>query len=81
MALLALVFAIIGAFGSTIHGGYEVANLGTVTGIAMIVVYLGRLIILSPANPVVLLAAGVTGFILATAWYIWLGLTLRRSRD
>jgi len=81
VALLALVFAIIGASGSTIHGGYEVANLGAVTGIAMIVVYLGRLIILSPANPVVLLAAGVTGFILAPAWYIWLGLTLRRSRD
>jgi len=30
---------------------------------------------------VVLLAAGAMGFILAPAWYIWLGLTLRRSRD
>jgi uncharacterized membrane protein YhaH (DUF805 family) len=27
VALLALVFAIVGALGSTIHGGYEVANL------------------------------------------------------
>ena len=129
LALLALLLGTVGALGSVIHGGYEVANivhppastpsdlpspidprglvtfgfaglgllgfstllqrspvfpaglgtLGIVTGIAMIVVYLGRLIIFSPTNPVVLLAAGLTGFILAPAWYIWLGLSLRRS--
>jgi hypothetical protein len=128
VALLSLLLATIGALGSVIHGGYEVANLihppsstppdlpnqldprglvtfgfaglgllgfawlmrrnltfppalgtlGVITGIAMVVVYLGRLIILSPTNPVVLLAAGLTGFILAPAWYIWLGLSLRR---
>jgi hypothetical protein len=129
LALLALLLATVGALGSVIHAGYEVANLthppsstppelpsqidprglvtfgfaglgllgfanlmqrspifpaglgtlGLVAGAAMIVVYLGRLIILSPTNPVVLLAAGLTGFVLAPAWYIWLGLTLRRS--
>jgi hypothetical protein len=47
----------------------------------MIVVYLGRLIILSLTNPVVVLAAGLTGFVLAPTWYIWLGLVFRRSRD
>ena len=40
------------------------------------VVYLGRLIILSPTNPVVLLFAGAAGFILAPAWYLWLGARL-----
>jgi hypothetical protein len=55
--------------------------LGIVTGVALIAVYLGRLVILSPTNPVVLVAAGLTGFILAPAWYIWLGLRLRRSPD
>jgi len=50
--------------------------LGVVTGIALIVVYLGRLILYYPTNPVVLVAAGLTGFILAPAWYIWLGLVL-----
>src|SRR5438552_3754900 len=50
--------------------------LGLVTGIALIVVYLGRLVILTPTNPVVLAAAGLTGFILAPAWYLWLGITL-----
>ena len=54
-------------------------TLGLVTGAAMIAVYLGRLIIFSASNPVVLLLAGLTGFILAPAWYIWLGLSLRRS--
>jgi len=126
LALLALLLATIGALGSAIHGGYQVANLihppatspsdlpnpldprglvtfgftglgllgfatlmrrsarfpsglallGIVTGFALIVVYLGRLIILTPSNPVVLAAAGLTGFILAPAWYLWLGLTL-----
>jgi hypothetical protein len=129
LALLGLLLATVGALGSVIHGGYEVANLthppssappdlpsqidprglvtfgfaglgllgfaslmrrspifpaglgtlGLVTGAAMIVVYLGRLIIFSPTNAVVLLAAGLTGFLLAPVWYIWLGLTLRRS--
>ena len=126
LTLLALLLATIGALGSAIHGGYQVANLihppatspsdlpnpldprglvtfgftglgllgfatlmrrsarfpsglallGIVTGFALIVVYLGRLIILTPSNPVVLAAAGLTGFILAPAWYLWLGLTL-----
>ena len=126
LALLALLLAVVGALGSAIHGGYQVANLvhpppvnppdlpnpidprglvtfgfaglgllgfaslmrrtarfpqrlgvlGLVTGIALIVVYLGRLVILTPTNPVVLAAAGLTGFILAPAWYLWLGLTL-----
>jgi uncharacterized protein DUF4386 len=126
LALLALLLAAVGALGSTIHGGYELATivtfgtasgsfqanpldprglvtfgfaglgllgfatlmrrspafpgglgvLGMVTGIALIVVYLGRLILFYPTNPVVLVAAGLTGFILAPAWYIWLGLTL-----
>jgi hypothetical protein len=126
LALLALLLGVVGALGSAIHGGYQVANvihppatslpdvpnpldprglvtfgfaglgllgfaglmrrsarfpsglgvLGLVTGIALIVVYLGRLIIVTPTNPAVLLAAGLTGFILAPAWYIWLGMTL-----
>lgn len=126
LALLALLLATVGALGSVIHGGYEVANivhppsatppdlpsqldprglvtfgftglgllafsvvmrrsprfppglgtLGIVTGIVLVVVYLGRLIIFSPTNPVVLLFAGAAGFILAPAWYLWLGTRL-----
>jgi hypothetical protein len=126
LALLALLLATVGALGSTIHGGYEVANLthppsatppdlpspidprglvtfgfaglgllgfallmrrsprfpaglgllGIITGAALIVVYLGRLVIFSPANPVVLGVAGITGFVLSPLWYVWLGMIL-----
>jgi hypothetical protein len=126
LALLALLLATVGALGSVIHGGYEIANiahappaappdlpsqldprglvtfgftglgllgfavlmrrsprfpprlgsLGVVTGVVLIVVYLGRLIIFSATNPIVLLFAGAAGFILAPAWYLWLGTRL-----
>lgn len=126
LALLALLLATVGALGSTIHGGYEVANLthppsaappvlpspidprglvtfgfaglgllgfallmrrsprfpaglgllGVITGLALVVVYLGRLVIFSPTNPVVLAAAGATGFVLSPLWYVWLGMIL-----
>ena len=45
----------------------------------MIVVYLGRLIVLTPSNPLVLLPAAVTGFIVNPLWYLLLGLSLRRD--
>lgn len=55
------------------------ATLGVVVGLLLIVVYLGRLIILTPTNPVVAVAAGLTGLVLSPAFYIWLGLELRRN--
>ena len=45
----------------------------------MIVVYLGRLIVLTPTSPLVLGPAALLGFIVNPAWYIWLGLELRRG--
>jgi len=56
----------------------NLALLGAVVGVLLIVVYLGRLIILTPTNPVVAAAAGITGLILSPAFYIWLGVELRR---
>jgi hypothetical protein len=52
--------------------------LGYLLGILFIILYLARLIILDPANPLLLVPVLVTGFIVNPAWYIWLGLTLRR---
>jgi hypothetical protein len=43
-------------------------------------VYLGRLIVLDPTNPLVAAPAALTGLILSPAFYIWLGLELRRGR-
>lgn len=56
----------------------RLAGLGAVVGALLIVVYLGRLIVLTPTNPLVALPAAATGLLLSPAFYIWLGLELRR---
>lgn len=48
-------------------------------GVLLLVVYLGRLIVLSPASPFVLFPAALTGFLLNPVWYFLLGLRLRAS--
>ena len=54
------------------------AYLGYVSGVLLVLIYLGRLIILSASNPLVLGPAAIEGFIVNPAWYIWLGFALRR---
>ncbi len=54
-----------------VTGGYVLAAL-------LVIVYLARLIILNASNPLVLGAAGLTGFIVNPGWYVWLGVVLRR---
>lgn len=53
--------------------------LGYVSGVLLILIYLARLIILSPSNPFVLAPAALEGFLVNPAWYIWLGFVLRRA--
>ena len=53
--------------------------LGIVLGIFLLVVYLGRLIVLDPENPLLLVPALLTGFVLNPVWYVWLGISLRRT--
>ncbi len=48
-------------------------------GVLLLVVYLGRLIVLTPTSPLVLLPAAVTGFVVNPLWYLLLGLSLRRD--
>lgn len=55
--------------------------LGYLAGALLILVYLARLIILTPTNPLVAAPAALAGFIVNPAWFIWLGLTLRRTAD
>lgn len=131
VALLGLALALMGAFGSVLHGGFDLANvinppiadvltenalpspvdprglltfgmaglglivlmaqarrigalsndvasLGVILGVLLVVVYLGRLIVLVPTNPLVAVPAGLTGLIVAPVFYVWLGLELRR---
>jgi hypothetical protein len=55
------------------------ATLGMVVGLLLIVVYLGRLIILSPTNLLVAIPAAATGLVLSPLFYIRLGIELRRD--
>src|SRR5437016_1110449 len=54
-------------------------NLGLLSGALLILVYLARLIILTPSNPVVLVPAALEGLIVNPLWYVLLGLALRRA--
>jgi len=57
------------------------AALTLVLAALLIVVYLGRLIVLSAASPLVLGPAALTGFIANPLWYLLLGLNLRREES
>lgn len=53
--------------------------LGYVLGALFLVLYVGRLVILNAASPIIVGPALLTGFIVNPAWYIWLGLGLWRG--
>lgn len=128
-ALFALLFMLVGAIGSSIHGGYDLANavnppsaalqqnaalpsqadprglatfgfggvglfvaawlivrggqlpkglgyVGYLSAFLLLVLYLGRLIILDPSNPIIAYSALLNGFIISPVLYVWLGLSL-----
>jgi len=56
----------------------RLGDLGLAVGVLLVVVYLGRLIVLDPTNPLVAGPAAIVGFILSPAFYLWLGTVLRR---
>jgi hypothetical protein len=65
-----------------LHGGRlprGLGYLGYVTAALLIVIYLARLIVLSPTSPLVLVPALLAGFIASPAFYIWLGIALWRG--
>ncbi len=51
----------------------------TLTAALLILIYLTRLIVLEPTSPLVLAPALLSGFLAGPAWYVWLGIELRRS--
>ncbi len=131
-AIWGLLLTLFAAFGSAIHGGYDLANaiqppastpgladlpnavdprglltfgvaglgllvlaglirrseilpqslgiLGQILALLLVLIYLGRLIILSPTNPLVAVPAILTGFVLNPVWYVWLGIALLRAK-
>lgn len=69
-------------FASLMRGSADIprglANLGLLSGGLLVVIYFARLVVFTPTNPVVLAVAGLEGLVVNTAWYVWLGLHLRR---
>jgi hypothetical protein len=57
----------------------SLAYLGYALAALLIVIYLGRLIILSPSNLAILVPAAITGFIVSPAWNILVGFGLLRG--
>ncbi len=53
-------------------------SLGYLSSLLLIILYLARLIVLSPASLVILVPAVVNGFVVTPIWYVWLGLALLR---
>jgi hypothetical protein len=53
--------------------------LGYALSALLVIIYLGRLIVLQPAPPLV--PAAVTGLIINPVWNLWLGFTLLRTQE
>ena len=52
--------------------------MGYLLAILLVTIYLGRLIVVDPASPVILVPILLAGFVVNPAWYIWLGLVFWR---
>jgi hypothetical protein len=75
--LAVLLFAALIRRGGGLPRG--LGMLGALAGILLVLVYLGRLLIFDPNHPALLGAAAVLGFAVNPAWFIWLGVSLRRA--
>jgi hypothetical protein len=53
--------------------------LGYLAGILGVILYLGRLIVLDASSPLILGPALLAGFVVNPIFYVWVGLTLRRT--
>jgi hypothetical protein len=55
--------------------------LGYTLGVLLVVLYLARLIVVDSDNPAVAVPAVLAGFAAGPAWWLWLGLELRRGAE
>lgn len=64
------------------RGGRLPGKLGLVAAVLaalLLVIYLGRLVLLDPEHPILLVAALATGFVVNPLWWSWLGVELRKG--
>ena len=57
----------------------RLGTLGYGLAVLSVVLYLGRLIVLSPRNPLIFVPALLAGFVVYPLWYVWAGLVLWRG--
>jgi hypothetical protein len=62
-------------------GGFprNLARLGYLSGILLVIIYLARLVIFDATSPLVLAPATLEGFVVNPVWYVWLGTTFWRE--
>ena len=70
------VFVIAWLMSRNEHFPRALSYLGYLLAFLLVVLYLGRLIILDPKNPIILVDALLSGFIVNPVWYVWLGIVL-----
>jgi hypothetical protein len=54
--------------------------LGFLLAALLVFIYLARLVVLTPASPILLIPVLLAGFVVNPAWYLWLGIVLLRDR-
>lgn len=55
-------------------------TIGYLASLLLLLLYLGRLTVLNPVNPLILWPAIINGFIVYPIWFIWLGTSLWQSK-
>jgi hypothetical protein len=67
-----------------LRGGRLPRRLGLVAAVLaalLLVIYLGRLVVLDPEHPILLVAALATGFVVNPLWWVWLGVELQQEEE
>lgn len=76
-ALAIALFSWLRESSDSFPGG--LSRLGYALAVLLMLLYLGRLIILDATDPIVVTAALLTGLVASPAWFIWTGMSLRRT--
>lgn len=73
------LFAFVGLMGRSNAFPTGLRVLGYALAVLLCWLYLGRLIILDPTNPLLIAPVLLAGFIVNPLWYLWLGIILQRQ--
>jgi hypothetical protein len=80
LALWALgLFVIAWLIGRSAGLPKGLSYLGYLLAVLSVILYVGRLIVLSPRNPLIFVPAMLAGFVVYPLWYVWAGLVLWRG--